>query len=68
MTDPSVGGSLVRLVDPAGVEHFGYATARRTLCLERLVADCTPDRPVTGGTCRACTQVRKRIGRAGSIP
>jgi hypothetical protein len=34
---------LVRLVDVTGVEHLGIQTARRTLCLEPPVADCTPD-------------------------
>jgi hypothetical protein len=65
-TDPSLGGSLVRLIDPAGVQHLGYATARRTLCLERLVTECSPNQPVTVGECAACTQVRKRMSRAGS--
>ena len=35
-TAPSLGGSLLSLVDDAGVEHLGYETARRTICLERL--------------------------------
>jgi hypothetical protein len=65
-TDPSLGGSLVRVVDVAGVEHLGYQTARRTLCLERLVAACSPEQPVTRGRCTACARVRKRMSRGGS--
>ena len=65
-TDASLGGSLVRLIDVDGVEHLGYRTARRTLCLERLVAECSPKQPVTAATCEACASVRKRMSRAGS--
>ena len=65
-TNQSLGGSLVRVVDVAGVEHLAYPTARRTLCLERLVAECLPKQPVTAGTCATCTQARKRMSRGGS--
>jgi hypothetical protein len=68
LTDANLsrGGNLVRMVDLAGVEHLGYQTARRTLCLERLIAECSPKQPATAGTCTACTQVRRRISRTGS--
>jgi hypothetical protein len=65
-TNPSLGGSLLRVVDVDGVEHLGYQTARRTLCLERLLADCSPTQPATAGTGTACTQARQRMRRTGS--
>ena len=62
---PGLGTSLLKLVDVVGVEHLGYRTARRTLCLERLVTECSPTRPANS-TCPTCTHVREQMKRAHS--
>ena len=55
----------MRIVDVSHVEHFAYPTARRTLCLDRLVSECSaelaPER-----RCPTCAVVRAQLKRPGS--
>ena len=62
---PVLGPSLLKLVDVAGIEHLRYQTARRTLCLERLVSECSATRRASS-TCSTCTHVREQMKRAHS--
>ena len=64
-SEPNQGGSVTRLVDVTRIEHLAYPTARRTLCLERFVNQCSTTRPANG-TCPTCTHVLKQMKRARS--
>ena len=59
----NLGAVLIGIVDGAGVEHLGYPTARRTLCLDHFVAQCSPARRAED-TCSTCAAVRQRMRRA----
>ncbi len=61
------GAVLGTAVDAAGVQHLGYRSARRTLCLEHLLADCMPGREARS-MCEDCEDVRRRLGRGGRLP
>ena len=53
---------LTQPVDAAGVQHIAFETARRTLCLEHFVSDCSSDRG-EHVTCATCIDVRQRMKR-----
>jgi hypothetical protein len=57
---------LTRRVDALGVEHFAYHSARRTLCLQQLAADCSTTAPATA-TCPTCARVRQQLKRATTL-
>jgi hypothetical protein len=60
VTQPAAG--LTTLVDADGYEHVAFETARRTLCLDHLVADCAPGR-ATAGPCPTCVYVKSKLAR-----
>jgi DNA-binding NarL/FixJ family response regulator len=53
---------LTQPVDAAGIRHIAFETARRTLCLEHFVSDCSSDR-AEHGACATCIDVRRRMKR-----
>lgn len=53
------------VVDAGRVKHFAYPTARRTLCLDRLVSECSAERSAEHG-CPTCAEVRGQLRRPGS--
>jgi hypothetical protein len=62
--DSALGAVLRVVVDETGVGHFAYATARRTICLDRTTDECevaVTDLPATH--CLVCEETRRRLQR-----
>jgi hypothetical protein len=52
------------VVDASAVCHFAYATARRTLCLDHLTAECElAVSELPAGECPVCNETRRKLER-----
>jgi hypothetical protein len=60
---PTERTGLLVFLDGAGGRHYGYGTARRTLCLDVLIDSCSEGHEAAGTACPACEGVRRRLNR-----
>jgi hypothetical protein len=59
----SEGATLFVIVDPSGTPHYAYTTARRTLCLDVVTADCRETHELEGRLCPICESTRRKLSR-----